>query len=86
MGAASKQQAVTNFRNTVVGFKRVLGRSFKDPAVQRELGRFFRPNTVEEDQDGNVVFKVSISNPCPPGPSNLCCSSIQLQVLKHSGL
>ena len=59
MGAASKQQAVTNYRNTVVGFKRVLGRPFKDPLVQREKEKFFRPNVIEEDEDGKVAFRVS---------------------------
>lgn len=60
VGAASKQKVVTNFRNTVTGgFKRVLGRCFKDPYVQKELGRFFRPNAVEEDKDGNVIFRMS---------------------------
>ena len=60
MGAASKQQAVTNFRNTVIGFKTVLGRSLKDPRVQREKERFFRANVLEEDEDGKVVFRVSL--------------------------
>ncbi|XP_076467430.1 heat shock 70 kDa protein 4-like [Babylonia areolata] len=60
IGAASKQQVVTNFRNTVGGgVKRVLGRSFKDPFVQKEVGRFFRPNVIEEDTDGSVVFRLS---------------------------
>ncbi|KAL8584488.1 hypothetical protein ACOMHN_016809 [Nucella lapillus] len=59
MGAAAKQQAVTNFKNTVIGFKRVLGRSFKDPMVKKEMGRFFRPNVVEEDKDGNPLFRMS---------------------------
>ena len=60
IGAAAKQQAVTNYRNTVVGFKRALGRPFSDPFVQREKNRFFRPNVLEENENGNVAFRVSL--------------------------
>ena len=60
MGAASKQQVVTNFKNTVTGgFKRVLGRKYNDPFVQSERKRFFRSNEVTQDKDGNVLFSVS---------------------------
>ncbi|KAK7096985.1 heat shock 70 kDa protein 4-like [Littorina saxatilis] len=59
VGASSKQQAVTNYRNTVLGFKRALGRPFKDPFIQREKDRFFRPNVLQEDKDGKVLFSLS---------------------------
>lgn len=60
MGAASKQQVVTNFKNTVNGgFKRILGRTFKDPFVQREKNRYFLANDLKEDKDGNVLFQLS---------------------------
>lgn len=59
MGAAAKQQAVTNFKNTVIGFKKILGRSFKDPLVKKEVGRFFRSNQVEEDKDGTPLFRLT---------------------------
>lgn len=37
LGVAAKNQMVTNMKNTVYGFKRLLGRKFNDPQVQREL-------------------------------------------------
>lgn len=50
---------MTNFKNTVTGgFKRILGRSFKDPYVQKEKDRFFRANELTSDSNGNVVFQV----------------------------
>lgn len=59
MGASAKQQTVTNFKNTVAGFTRLLGRTYKDPFVQRELKKFFLPNEVGQDSNGNVVIYVS---------------------------
>nr|XP_020474925.1 heat shock 70 kDa protein 4-like isoform X2 [Monopterus albus] len=35
IGAAAKSQVITNFKNTVQGFKRFHGRAFSDPFVQR---------------------------------------------------
>ncbi|KAH9513967.1 Heat shock 105kDa 110kDa protein 1 [Bulinus truncatus] len=59
IGVAAKQQAVTNFRNTVCGFKRVLGRKFDDPLVQAEIHKSFKPNTVAKDSKGDVVFQMN---------------------------
>ncbi|CAL1530890.1 unnamed protein product [Lymnaea stagnalis] len=59
LGVAAKQQAVTNFRNTVCGFKRILGRKYDDPFVQSELQKSFKPNHVGKDSNGNVVFQLN---------------------------
>lgn len=59
LGFAAKQQAVSNFKNTVYGFRGALGRKLNDPQVQREVNRNFKPNTVSKDSQGNVVFKLS---------------------------
>ena len=37
LGVAAKNQMVTNMKNTIYGFKRLLGRKYNDPQVQREL-------------------------------------------------
>ncbi|XP_014217744.1 heat shock 70 kDa protein 4L [Copidosoma floridanum] len=37
LGVAAKNQMVTNMKNTIYGFKRLLGRTYDDPAVQKEL-------------------------------------------------
>lgn len=48
---------VTNMKNTVTGFKRLLGRKFDDPHVQAELAHFsFR---TEKCSDGGVGVKVN---------------------------
>ncbi|XP_067663960.1 heat shock 70 kDa protein 4-like [Haliotis asinina] len=57
IGYGAKQQSVTNFRNTVAGFTRIVGRKFDDPAVQSEVNAFFRPNEVAADKAGNAVIQ-----------------------------
>lgn len=56
LGVAAKNQQVTNMKNTVYGLKRLLGRKFRDPHVQRELQTL--PYNVIEDKNGNIVIKV----------------------------
>ncbi|PVD34365.1 hypothetical protein C0Q70_05636 [Pomacea canaliculata] len=58
IGASAKQQAVTNYQNTVAGFKRVLGRTLNDPFVVKERQQFFRPNNLGQDKDGKVTFNM----------------------------
>ncbi|KAK0043028.1 heat shock 70 kDa protein 4 [Biomphalaria pfeifferi] len=59
IGVAAKQQAVTNFKNTICGFKRVLGRKFDDPVVQTEIQKSFKPNSVAKDSKGDVTFQMN---------------------------
>lgn len=37
VGAAAKRQAITNSENTVFATKRLIGRRFDDPAVQKDI-------------------------------------------------
>ncbi|KRF84883.1 heat shock 70 kDa protein 4 isoform X2 [Drosophila virilis] len=57
IGVAAKNQQVTNMKNTVGGFKRLLGRKFNDPHVQHELKSI--PARVEARNDGSIGFKVN---------------------------
>ncbi|KAM7354797.1 heat shock protein 70Cb isoform 2-T3 [Cochliomyia hominivorax] len=57
IGVAAKNQQVTNMKNTVCGFKRLLGRKFNDPHVQRELSSI--PTKVEALADGSIGFRVN---------------------------
>lgn len=56
MGVAAKNQHVTNMKNTVFGFKRLLGRKYSDPYVQKELKHF--PFKVEARNDGGIGIRV----------------------------
>ncbi|CAH0717215.1 unnamed protein product, partial [Brenthis ino] len=57
LGVAAKNQMVTNMKNTVFGFKRLLGRKFSDPHVQKELKHF--PFKVEQRADGGIGIRVN---------------------------
>nr|AKP54258.1 heat shock protein 4L [Liposcelis bostrychophila] len=60
MGVAAANQTVTNMKNTIVGFKRLLGRKFNDPYVQQEMQ--FLPYAVVPNQDGSLGIKVHYMN------------------------
>lgn len=38
VGQAAKRQAVTNPQNTIFSIKRLIGRKYDDPEVQRDIG------------------------------------------------
>ncbi|XP_021184661.2 97 kDa heat shock protein isoform X2 [Helicoverpa armigera] len=57
LGVAAKNQMVTNMKNTVFGFKRLLGRKFSDPYVQKELKYF--PFKVEQRPDDGIGIRVN---------------------------
>lgn len=47
---------VTNPKNTISQFKRLIGRKFNDPAVQEELGKL--PYKVIETDGGGIGIQV----------------------------
>lgn len=57
IGVAAKNQQVTNMKNTVGCFKRLLGRKFNDPHVQRELTSI--PTKVAPLPNGSIGFHVN---------------------------
>lgn len=61
LGVAAKNQQVTNMKNTVYGLKRLLGRKFQDPHVQREIQSL--PFNILEDKSGNIGIKVCNRHP-----------------------
>lgn len=56
MGAAAKQSQVSNIKNTVWGWKKFIGRGFKDPQVQKE--KELVPYAVVEGPNGVTAFRV----------------------------
>lgn len=57
MGVAAKNQANTNFKNTVLHFKHFIGKKFRDPSVQAALSSL--PYAVVETSGGGIGIKVS---------------------------
>lgn len=58
LGVAAKNQMVTNVKNTIHGFKRLLGRKYNDPQVQGELQ--FLPFKITSQADGSIGIHVSV--------------------------
>lgn len=57
LGVAAKNQMVTNMKNTIYGFKRLLGRKYNDPYVQQELK--YLPFRVVQQPNGSIGIKVN---------------------------
>ncbi len=55
-GISAKRQAVTNPKNTIFAVKRIIGRRFKDLAVQKELKRL--PYEARARKDGGIEIKM----------------------------
>ncbi len=67
LGVAAKNQMVTNRKNSVWGFKKLLGRPFNDPQVQQERPKL--SYDVVEGPDGSTGIQVLldlqlIKTPC----------------------
>ncbi|CAB0036320.1 unnamed protein product [Trichogramma brassicae] len=60
LGVAAKNQMVTNMKNTVYGFKRLLGRKFNDPQAQKELQSL--PYRTSQQADGGIGIHVQYLN------------------------
>ncbi|XP_013789175.1 heat shock 70 kDa protein 4L-like [Limulus polyphemus] len=55
LGVSAKNKHVTNVKNTLFGFKRLLGRKLRDPAVQRE--RTYLTYDMHELSNGDISVK-----------------------------
>jgi molecular chaperone DnaK (HSP70) len=57
-GHAAKQQEITNFKNTISNFKRLLGCKYQDPQVHIE--QQFTELRISPANDDNILFNVNI--------------------------
>ncbi len=56
VGAAAKRQAVTNPKNTLYGVKRLIGRRFEEPMVQKDIKMV--PYSIVKAKNGDAWVKV----------------------------
>jgi len=56
VGAPAKRQAVTNPKNTLYGVKRLIGRRFDEPMVQKDMGMV--PYPIVKAKNGDAWVKV----------------------------
>ena len=64
VGAPAKRQAVTNPKNTLFGVKRLIGRRFEEPMVQKDIGMV--PYTITKAKNGDAWVKVRDKEIAPP--------------------
>ena len=64
VGASAKRQAVTNPKNTVYAAKRLIGRRFKEEAVQKDLD--LMPYEIFESKNGDAWVRAQGKELAPP--------------------
>ena len=64
VGASAKRQAVTNPKNTIYAAKRLIGRKFKEEAVQKDIG--LMPYKITEAANGDAWVSVNDNELAPP--------------------
>jgi|TARA_R110000868_G_scaffold61114_1_gene185866 molecular chaperone DnaK len=64
VGASAKRQAVTNPKNTIYASKRLIGRKFKEDAVQKDIG--LMPFNIFEASNGDAWVSVDGKELAPP--------------------
>jgi len=64
VGASAKRQAVTNPTNTIYAAKRLIGRKFKEEAVQKDLD--LMPYKIFEAKNGDAWVKAQDKELAPP--------------------
>ncbi|KTC98852.1 molecular chaperone DnaK [Legionella geestiana] len=64
VGQAAKRQAVTNPKNTLFAIKRLIGRKFKDPIVQKDIKMV--PYEIVSADNGDAWVRVKGDDKAPP--------------------
>lgn len=64
VGASAKRQAVTNPKNTIYAAKRLIGRKFKEQAVQKDID--LMPYQIVEAKNGDAWIQVRNEKYAPP--------------------
>ncbi|MFZ9848836.1 MAG: Hsp70 family protein, partial [Flavobacteriales bacterium] len=64
VGASAKRQAVTNAKNTIYAAKRLIGRKFKEQAVQKDID--LMPYKIVEASNGDAWIGVKDKELAPP--------------------
>ena len=59
MGTTAKTQLMTNYKNTIGGFKTLLGREYSDPIVQNEMNR--QHYSVQQLPGDQLGIKVTVT-------------------------
>ena len=75
VGVTAKRQAVTNPENTLFSIKRLIGRKFSDPEVQKD--KELLPYEIREGADGSVEVKMGDAWLKPPEVSAMVLQKLR---------
>jgi molecular chaperone DnaK len=64
VGASAKRQAVTNPKNTIYAAKRLIGRKFEEPEVQKDIS--LMPYSIVKADNGDAWVEVNDKRLAPP--------------------
>lgn len=83
VGQAARRQAVTNPENTVFGVKRLIGRKYNSPEVQKDLSVL--PYKIIEGPGGDVKIRMNTSTHSPAEISSFILAHIKKTAEEYLG-
>ncbi len=83
VGQAAKRQAVTNPKNTLYAFKRLIGRRFEDKEVQRDIE--IVPYAIVKADNGDAWVEVHGQRKSPPEISSLVLQKMKRTAEEYLG-
>jgi molecular chaperone DnaK len=83
VGWVARRQAVTNPENTVFSIKRLMGRKFKDPEVQRAMKRL--PYKIIEAKNGDAWVEMGGKQYSPPEISAMILQKLKTDAEAYLG-
>ncbi len=83
VGQIAKRQAITNPENTVFGVKRLIGRKYESPEVQKDLKVL--PYKIERAENGDVRINLRGKHYSPAEISSFILASLKKSAEEHLG-
>jgi molecular chaperone DnaK len=83
VGQVAKRQATTNAQNTVFAVKRLMGRKFKDPSIERDL-KLLSYRVVEHD-NGDAWIEVQNKRQSAPEVSSIIIGALKATAERFLG-